>query len=537
MGKQAKKILIRGVNWIGDAVLIIPAIRAVRKGFPDAQISLLVKPWVAELFKGNPDVNEIILYEEKFHGISGKMRLAMMLRAKEFNTAILLQNAFDAALIAWIAGIPERIGYSRDYRRLLLTKPVPVNRNTLKKHHVYYYLDLLKESLHVEPDSIEPLLYLAEEEMNRARKMLHSELQTHKSEILIGINPGATYGSAKRWMTERFASLIYKIIKELDGRILLFGSRAEIGIADEIMKEIDARNRAVSSQIRRDTSCILNMTGKTSLRELAALISECDVFITNDSGPMHMASALHVPVVAIFGSTDKAATGPFGKGHKIVSKDIACSPCLEKECPVDSTQYREGHLKCLADITTEDVLNALKEVLPKEKAVFLDRDGTLNEDIGYLNSFENLKIFSGTPENLRRLKNAGFKLIGITNQSGIARGIVSEEFVQETNEYLQKTLAIDDFYYCPHHPDNGCPCRKPKPMLLRKARLEHRINLKSSYVIGDKTIDIFLAKAVGAKGILVMTGHDKESKDADFIAKNLGEAVDWILEQENLRKN
>ncbi|MCK5286503.1 MAG: HAD family hydrolase [Thermodesulfovibrionia bacterium] len=191
----------------------------------------------------------------------------------------------------------------------------------------------------------------------------------------------------------------------------------------------------------------------------------------------------------------------------------------------------------MTDITTEDVLNAFKEVVPKEKAVFLDRDGTLNEDVGYLNSFENLKIFPGTPENLRRLKNAGFKLIGITNQSGIARGIVSEEFVQETNEYLQKTLTIDDFYYCPHHPDNGCPCRKPKPMLLRKARLEHGINLKSSYVIGDKTIDVFLAKGVGAQGILVMTGHDKESKEADFIAQNLGQAVDWILEQEKLRKN
>ena len=120
----------------------------------------------------------------------------------------------------------------------------------------------------------------------------------------------------------------------------------------------------------------------------------------------------------------------------------------------------------------------------------------------------------------------------MTNQSGIARGIVGEEFVRASNVYLQKTLGIEDFYYCPHHPDENCQCRKPKPMLLRKARLKHRINMKASYVIGDKTLDILLAKAVGAKAILVQTGHDKESEDADFIAMDLKEAVNWILEQE-----
>jgi heptosyltransferase-2 len=267
------------------------------------------------------------------------------------------------------------------------------------------------------------------------------------------------------------------------------------------------------------------MAGKTNLRELAALISECDTFITNDSGPMHIASALLVPVVAIFGSTDRTVTGPLGDGHKTVSKDIPCSPCMKRECP-------EGHLKCMADITTDDVFNALQEILPKEKAVFLDRDGTLIEDTGYLNSFSNLKIFPGVKEALQGLKKAGFKLIGVTNQSGIARGLVSEEFVSASIAYLQKTLGIDDFYYCPHHPDNGCQCRKPKPMFLRKARLNHRINLKSSYVIGDKTIDMLLAKAVGSKRILVLTGHDKESEQADFIAQTLTEAVDWILKRE-----
>jgi heptosyltransferase-2 len=332
-------------------------------------------------------------------------------------------------------------------------------------------------------------------------------------------------------MPERFAELIRRIIDELNGKVVLFGSKSEVGITKEIIEKV--------GQDPVYTSHILNTAGKTNLRELTALISECDIFITNDSGPMHIASALLVPVVAIFGSTDRTVTGPLGDGHKTVSKDIPCSPCMKRECPVSTTclpdrqaRFQEGHLKCMTEITTDDVFNALQEILPNEKAVFLDRDGTLIEDIGYLNSFSNLKMFVGIKEALQGLKKAGFKLIGVTNQSGIAHGLVSKEFVNASNAYLQENLGIDCFYYCPHHPDNGCQCRKPKPMLLRKAKLEHRINLKASYVIGDKTIDVLLAKAVGAKGILVLTGHDKESEHADFIAQNLTEAVDWILKRE-----
>ena len=501
----------------------MPAIRAVRNAFPDAYISLLVKPWVAEIFKENPSVNEIILYEDRYNSIAGKFKLAKILKSKGFNTAILLQNAFDAAFIAWLAKIPERIGYRRDFRRLLLTKAVPVKKTVHgsqftddreKKHHVYYYLDLLKESLNIEVQYTEPLLYLTDEEISKARIFLNAERRTQNAELLIGINPGAAYGSAKRWMPERFAELIHRIINELNGNVVLFGSKSEIEIAEEI-----------TSYFSLPTSHFLNLAGKTNLRELMALISECDAFISNDSGPMHIASALFVPVAAIFGSTDKAVTGPLGDGHRIISKDIPCSPCLERECP-------ERHLRCMTEISTDDVYNALLEILPKNRAVFLDKDGTLIEDVGYLNSFSDLKILEGVQENLQRLKNAGFKLIGITNQSGVARGIVGEEFVRESNKYLQKTLGVDDFYYCPHHPDDECQCRKPKPMLLYKAGLKHRVKLKESYVIGDKTLDVLLADAVGAKGVLVLTGHDKKSEHADFIARDLKEAVDWILKEE-----
>ncbi|MBI5049454.1 MAG: lipopolysaccharide heptosyltransferase II [Nitrospirae bacterium] len=557
MEEGIKKILVRGVNWIGDAVLTTPAINALRKAYPGSSISILVKPWVSGIFEGSPDIDEIIIYEEKFNGIKGKLELARLLRTKKFDMAILLQNAFDAALIAWLSGIPERIGYDRDYRSLFLTKAVPVktvqsskfkvqsseNKNIPKQHQVYYYLTLLKEALNIESDDIEPAIYLRKDEIHEARNILNSsvslreaeraELRTPQprsakrggpnSELIIGINPGAAYGSAKRWQPRKFAEVIYRIINELNGSVVLFGSSPEIEIANEISSQLtDNSSRFTVHGLR-----LLNLAGRTTLRQLASLISECNALITNDSGPMHIASSVSVPIVALFGSTNPEATGPLGKRHEIIYKRLSCSPCMKRECP-------EEHLRCMEEITVDDVFNALKAVLPEKKAVFLDRDGTIIEDAVYLNTFEKLKILPYVPEGIQRLKSAGFKLIGITNQSGIARGIVDEGFVKESNAYLQKTLGIDAFYYCPHHPDDNCLCRKPETLLLRKARAEHGINLRTSYVIGDKISDVWLAKNSGAKGILFTTGQDKEPPDADFTSGDFMAIVEWILGNETL---
>lgn len=518
MENTADRILIRGVNWIGDAVITLPAIRAIRRAFPDAQISLLVKPWVAEIFKGSPDVDKIILYEEQYKGIIGKLKLARLLKRKKFDKALLLQNAFDAALIAWLAGIPERIGYKRDSRGFLLTKAIPIKNDAAGEHQVYYYLNLLKEA-GIKPVTAEPYIYLSDEEREHARKLLNtSPLPPHPSP-LIGINPGATYGSAKRWPAEHFTALIRSIINELDGRVIIFGSAAEVEIANEIINNLEPRTSNPEPRI-------LNMTGRTNLRELAALISECDAFVTNDSGPMHIAAALHVPTAALFGSTDSSATGPFGEGHKIITKKLSCSPCLERECP-------ESHLKCMTEISPNEVFSALKDLLPKEKAVFLDKDGTLIEDMHYLNTFDKLRILPDVKASLKRLKDAGFMLIGITNQSGISRGLIEEKFVKDSNAYLQQEFDMDDFYYCPHHPDELCSCRKPEVLLMLQARLRHRINFKSSYVIGDKESDVMLGMRTGAKRILIAPVLYPENTCASYIAKGIDDAVNWILESES----
>ncbi len=498
-------ILVRGVNWIGDAVMTLPALHALRKAYPGATISLLVKPPVMPVFENNPDIDEIIAYDEKFSGFVGKLRLARLLGKRKFSMAVLLQNAFDAALIAWLARIPKRIGYNRDRRGFLLTDPVPFDGQDRKVHHISYYLNLLA-SAGIPAGVEEPVVYLSLEERLQARAVL-SELRRP----ILGINPGATFGSSKRWFPRRFAEVANWLRRDTGGNAVIFGSRSEAALAHEIDKLIPEGK--------------LFLAGKTSLRELAALISECDVMIANDSGAMHIACAVGTPTLVIFGSTDPKLTGPVGEGHDVIKKDFSCSPCFERRCSTKD-------MRCMYTVTAEEVFFKVKDMLPRNRAVFFDRDGTLCRDTNYLSDWKDFEIFPGI-ESLGKLKEKGFFLIGVTNQSGISRGMIKESFAKDVNTVFTGTYGFDEFYYCPHSPDDYCQCRKPAPGMLIKARMRHRIDLKRSFVVGDKDIDMLAAKAVGARGILVTTGKQQTSAYADNVVGNLEEAVEVILADES----
>lgn len=510
--QSCKKILVRGVNWIGDAVMTLPALTALRKGLPGAEISLLVKPWVSAVFEHNPSLDNIILYSDSHCGMIGKLKLSMMLRKRRFCRSILFQNAFDAALISFISGIKERIGYNRDGRGFLLTRPVPVPRKGNQTHQIFYYLNLLEQAgLKAEYEN--PYIHIILEERLHARE----SLAILKRPVL-GLNPGATYGSAKRWFPERFAEVANWFISDTGGSVVLFGGGSEVDVADGIYKKVIPEFRTSRS--------LLSLAGKTSLRELISLISECDVFLTNDSGPLHIAYAVRTPLVAIFGSTDPLLTGPppgNAHGSVVIKPDISCSPCFERTC-------RNNDMRCMYAIASDEVYYGIKNVLPEKPAVFFDRDGTLCRDAGYIGKMADFRIFDDI-RSLELLREKGFKLIGISNQSGVARGIIDEDFVQNVNRIFTERYGFDDFYYCPHHPDDRCSCRKPEPGMLFRARARHKIDLKKSYMVGDKEADMLTAKAVGAKGILVQRGELRESRYADFVAKNLTEAVKWIVER------
>ncbi len=494
------RILVRGVNWIGDAVMTIPALRALRRYHRDSELSLLVKDWVAPVFYENPYIDRILRYMDSHRGIIGKLRLAKELRRENFMIAYLLQNAFDAAFITYLAGIPERAGYNRDLRGFFLTRPVPYNREDRKMHHVDYYLELLKR-LGIDAPYTRPWIRITLPRRLDARSSLSSLRRP-----VLGLNPGATYGSAKRWIPKRFTMVIREFMDETGGSVVIFGSTNESPISEKIISGFEDYR-------------ILNLTGRTSLDSLIPLIGECDLLLSNDSGPMHIGYAVGTPVVALFGSTDPALTGPLGYRDIVLKKDIHCSPCFKKSCE---------SMLCMDEITVDDVMDAIRRLIPRRKAVFFDRDGTLNRDPGYLRDYSEFELYPGV-ERLRYLKEAGYMLIGVTNQSGISRGIVDEGFVKEINNIYIEKYGFDDFYYCPHHPDEMCECRKPEPGMLYRARAIYNIDLRNSFVVGDRESDLILARMVGARAILLRRGKLTEHDDADYVVNNLDDVVRLIL--------
>ena len=491
--------------------------------YPHSEITLLIKEWVEGIFEQNPGIDRIIFYDKRFNGITGKIKGAQELKRYNFQKTILLQNAFDAAILSYFADIPERIGYDRDGRGFLLSRAIPCSPEVKGLHHILYYLELLK-SAGIKTIYRHPWIYMSTEERKKAMQ------ETEKlRRPLIVINPGATYGSAKRWPSTYFSELINILLKELDATIVIIGSKKETLITEEILNEI--------AHDCIETRRIINKSGKTTLRELIRLIYASDVLVTNDSGPMHIGYALGVPVVALFGSTSPELTGPlsyvnperygfeadieFSANDRVLNKALSCSPCFKRECP-------QGEPPCLQKILPDEVFDCIRELLPWRKAVFFDRDGTLCHDPGYLNRWEDFRIYPEARE-LKKIKAMGYLLIGVTNQSGIARGLTEREFVEKVNSVFVDEYGFDGFYYCPHHPDDMCACRKPSPGLLFKAQAEFGIDLRKSFVVGDKVSDMELAESVGAEGILIKTDSLYRYKNFK-VCNNIKEAAKYITE-------
>jgi heptosyltransferase-2 len=340
------KILIRATNWVGDAIMALPALRAVRKRFPDAEIAIVARPYVADIYRDQAICNQLIAYDPKglHSGISGRERLASELRARKFDVALLLQNAFDAAWLAWRASIPERIGYARDGRSFFLTKAVPLPRHgEIPTHEKFYYLELLRRTGWLDSAQEETFIELrVPEEKRRGAQKFLCEAGVRGDALRIAIGAGASYGSAKCWPPPRFAEVANRLQSEADADIILFGTSAEAGVAT-----------AISAAMRRRP---VDLTGKTAIADLPALLSQCHLFIGNDSGAMHVAAAVGLPVVAVFGPTDPEGTAPVTPRCNIVQQKPYCSPCFLRRCPTDH--------RCMTAITANMVEAAVGPWLP-----------------------------------------------------------------------------------------------------------------------------------------------------------------------------
>ena len=336
-----QRVLIRSPNWLGDTVMFTPALAAIRRVFPHWHLTLLAKAASASLLEECPHIDEVVVYEAPgIHaGWSGRLKLAQHLRSGKYDLVLLFQNAIGAAVISRLAGIPIRVGYDTDGRGGLLTHRIARPSNGKRQPLITYFLGLL-QALGISSETSPPMLHTSKAEETHAIAMLGS-YGVGSADLLIGLNPGSVYGTAKQWSFRQYAAVADHLARITGGTIVIVGGPGEQGLGARIAE-------------RMKVSPIV-MSGKTTVRELMGILKQCRILVTNDTGPMHVASALGVPVIAIFGPTDPTATAPVGPQHQLVATQIGCSPCLLRACPLDHG--------CMNGISEQEVFDAAMKVL------------------------------------------------------------------------------------------------------------------------------------------------------------------------------
>jgi heptosyltransferase II len=320
------RIVVRSSNWLGDAVMTTPAVLAIKLGRPDARVTVLAKAKLADYWRRFPQIDEVLTIEPG----EGLFAVAQKLRKRRFAAALILPNSIRTALEAWLAGIPRRAGYSAQWRKALLDPaftPLPPEVPQPARHQVYHYLQLAE--------------WIGIEKAEMALEASFPARPRPAGPLKIGLCPGAEYGPAKRWMPERFAEAANAVSARVDCEWVLFGVAGDAPIGDEIAAKLTGR--------------VTNLIGKTTLSELMDRLCECAALLTNDTGTMHLAAALGVPTVSVFGSTEPRLTGPLGAGHRVLRHQVECSPCFLRKCPLD--------FRCMEAVTAREAAKAVLEVI------------------------------------------------------------------------------------------------------------------------------------------------------------------------------
>jgi heptosyltransferase-2 len=370
---RPRRILVRGVNWLGDAVMSAPALQRLRERFPDAHITLLCPEKLRDLWQFHPALSKII----SFGPHDSVFTTAAQLRRGCFDLVLVFPNSPRSALESYFAHIPHRIGYSRSWRNLFLTHPLPPRPGAVKMrqrpvseikklvadlknqrreefplsaHHMHEYLNLVA-ALGANPEPLAPVLEVGEQEIEHVR----TKFSLPDSDLpIFGVNPGAEYGPAKRWPADRFAATVSHLQELTHGTWIVFGGPNDVALAKQIVDSIGSTAQP-----------ILNLAGETSLRELMALLKISRVLLTNDTGPMHVAAALGTPVVVPFGSTSPELTGPGDPAetrHQLLKSSVPCAPCFRRQCPID--------FRCMNGLSVEKVAQAfMAAVNPPPAAV------------------------------------------------------------------------------------------------------------------------------------------------------------------------
>lgn len=340
MMQQPQNILVRMPNWIGDLVMATPVLTDLREAFPKASITAMCPSPLCDLLKQDASIDELFCFtrlSNKFLRRRELRNIIAKIETGKFDTAVLLTNSFSSAWWCWQGKVEKRIGYSAHFRRIFLTDVVSWPKENL--HQVDLYKKLI-EPLGVPHSRTCPRLYVIKSEVEESKQLLYQRGYI-KGKKLIGINPGAAYGSAKCWPPERFRALALELAKE--GFVVFFGDASTFQLVRDICSGLP--------------ETVMNLAGVTSLRELACIIKDCNLLITNDSGPMHIAAAFDTPLIALFGSTDEKATGPYGRPDAVMHKHASCSPCFKRVCPID--------FRCMKEISVSEVAEKARQLLQR----------------------------------------------------------------------------------------------------------------------------------------------------------------------------
>ena len=331
-------IVVRMPNWIGDAVMATPVLSDLREAFPDASITAMCRGVISDLLEKEDAIDELFCFQRPNSGFERRRDqrdVIEKLQAGKYDIGILLTNSFSSAWLFWQGNVQRRIGFRKGFRSFLLSDALAMPKRG-SEHQVLTYKRLL-EPLKIACSNRPPRLVVSNEEMAASVKLL-TQRGYREGSPLIGISPGAAYGSAKCWPMERFRHLTEQLLQEEGLFVVVFGDAQMAASVKLLYKDLPSR--------------FINLTNLTSLRELMCLIRLCDVLVTNDSGPMHIGAAFQVPLVALFGSTDESVTGPFGQRGSVIRKPVSCAPCFKRECPID--------FRCMKQIEVDDVFLAVR---------------------------------------------------------------------------------------------------------------------------------------------------------------------------------
>jgi len=331
------RILVVTVNWLGDAILTTPAFKALKDKFPGSYLGVLAVERVKAVFDNNPYIDEVIVFDEKNKSFTDKLEFARQLKTKRFDTVFLIHRSFTRAFICWLAGIKQRVGYTRFKNFFVLTRKIKPLRQPI--HRQDYYLYLFEKCDIPIPERL-PQFFIPQSARTKVREYLKTLTAT--SSYVIGMNPSANW-DLKRWPKDCFAQLADRLIEELNCAVVFVGAAKNAAYVESVIEKM--RNKPI------------NMCAKTNLKELGALIEQTDLFISNDSGPAHLAAALKVPLLVLFGPTSPQQTSPCGQTVTIIKEDIDCqTPCYKLDC--------EDNI-CMKKIKVEDVFQKAKEHLEK----------------------------------------------------------------------------------------------------------------------------------------------------------------------------